>query len=146
MGLFEAMGSSLHKAQVIATLGQLLDQLADRGVLDGHPRRLAEQLVAVAWTQKPALFEGKTGPRPHKLSIAAMSLAVGVRCEARQEHPSLQDAYTFALSLLLHEIAHEAARLPFHDVDRHLLDAAAATLDEPQDALLHGPLIDWHGL
>jgi hypothetical protein len=115
-------------------------------VLDGQPRRLAEHLVAQAWAQKPALFEGKAGPRPHKLAASAIALAVGVRAEARQHNSLQQDVYLLALMQMLDEIAHKAAHLPFHELDLRLLDAAAATVDAPCCSQQDGPLIDWFGL
>ncbi|WP_430390433.1 hypothetical protein [Dyella sp. 20L07] len=146
MGLFEAMGVSLNRAQATATIEQLLDRQVEYGVLDGHPRTLAEHAVSQVWTLKPALFEGKIGPRPHKLAIAAIALAAAARSEAYRGNEILQGSYTLALGFILDEIAGQAGQQPFQDVDLRLFDIAATTLSECPEALQHSPHIDWYGL
>ena len=85
-------------------------------------------------------------PKPHKIAIAAISLAVAVRREAHQRNEAQQSVYTLALGMQLDEVANAAHTYAFHAVDQGLLDAAAATLSGDADDLQHESLLDWDSL
>ncbi|RDI98266.1 hypothetical protein DVT68_14430 [Dyella solisilvae] len=146
MGFFGDIGSGLARAQAAAVIELLLARQVEYGVLEGQPRELAEHLVSQVWAQRPTLFEGKPGPRPHKLAVAAIALAAGIRHEAYRANAALQDAYTLALGHVLEQVASRAADLNLHDIDQRLLDLAAATFFSYPGSLPHEPHLDWFGL
>ncbi|MHA6203921.1 hypothetical protein ACXU4B_05825 [Dyella soli] len=123
------------RAQAAATIERLLEDQVAYGVLDGHPKTLAHDMVARLWAQEPALLEGASGPVPHQMTVAASALAAGTRREARCNNTDLQGAYTLALGLILDEIAHNAHAYGLHHIDHQLLDSAAATFSEQACAL-----------
>jgi hypothetical protein len=147
MGLSEAMNIAWGKAQAAAAIEPLLEQQVEYGLLEGHPKTLANHMVADVWAQKPELFEGKTGPKPHNIAIAAIALAASVRREAHQHNEALQSASLLALGLMLDEIARDAHAYPFHELDQRLLDAAAATFSEQaEEPGCSSAVMDWYGL
>lgn len=146
MDLFEAKSSTGNSTAAVTAIEALLDQQARNGLLQGDPRLLAGRLVTLIWAQKPELFEGRTGPKPHQMAVAAIALAAGTRLEAYRNNEALRSSYTFALGLILDEIAGNAHAYAFHHVDHQLLDAAAATYAEPTDELQLSPLFESFGL
>jgi hypothetical protein len=130
----------------VTAIELLLDQQVTNGLLVGDPKTLAGRLVTQVWAQKPELFEGRLGPKPHQLAVAAIALASGVRLEAYRNNEPLRSSYTFALGLILDGIAANAHAYAFHPVDHQLLDAAAATFSEPLGELQLSPLFESFGL
>lgn len=115
-------------------------------MLDGNPVAMANGLVAQAWAAHPALFEGQTGPKPHKASVAAFALAAGVLLEAHRGNEILQNAYTLALGIVMEELAKNAHVYPFHHVDGGLLARAANVLSKEVEALEQSPILSALGL
>ncbi|WP_266180287.1 hypothetical protein [Dyella humicola] len=146
MDLFEAKGSAGTSAEAVTAIESLLDQQLRIGLLQGDPKTLASQLVTQVWAQKPELFEGRIGPKPHRVAIAAIALAAGTRLEAYRNNEALRSSYTFALGLILDEVASNAHVYALHPVDHQLLDAAAATFAEPAGELQLSPLFESFGL
>ena len=146
MDLFEAKSSAGTSTEAVSAIEALLDHQHRNGLLQGDPRTLASQLVTQVWAQKPELFEGRIGPKPHQVAIAAIALAAGTRREAYGNNEALRSSYAFALGLILDEVASNAHAYPLHQVDHQLLDAAAATFSEPAGDLQLSPLFESFGL
>lgn len=146
MDLFEARFRTGNSAEAADAIESLLDLQARNGLLVGDPRAMAERLVTQVWAQRPALFEGRTGLKPHQIAVAAIALAAGMRLEAYRNDEALRSSYTLALGLILNDIALHAHAYSFHPVDHQLLDAAAATFSEPVDDLQLSPLFESFGL
>lgn len=140
MGLFGAVSSTWSKAQAAATVQGLLEYQAKHGLLDGSPVALANHLVAHVWAQKPDLFEGKTGPKPHKVAVAAIALANGMDLHASNE--ALQISCLIALGEVLKELSYNGHHYPFHHVDHQLLNASVEVFAEKSEELERSPLSD----
>lgn len=146
MDLSEASSRIASSAEAATAIEVLLDQQVRLGLLAGDARSLAKRLVTQVWAQQPALFEGRLGPKPHQIAVAAIALAAGTRLEAYGNNEPLRSSYTFALGLILDEVASNAHAYAFHQVDHQLLDAAAATFLDPADELQLSPLFESFGL
>lgn len=142
VGLFGSISNNWSKAQAAAIIQGFLEHQVKHGLFDGNPVAIANQLVAQVWAVNPALFEGKTGPKPHKVSIAAFALAAGVHLETHRENEVLHSAYALALGLVMDELSKNAHLYPFHYVDHQLLEKATETLSEEMDALEQSPLLN----
>ena len=71
---------SLYKKSDAATAIQnLLEHQAQYGVFEGDPASTANAYVQAAWDEKPDVFNGKFGKRPHKLSVVIYALALAVQ-------------------------------------------------------------------
>lgn len=146
MGLFSAVGNNWNKAQAAAVVQGFLEHLAKQGLLDGSPTAAANRLVAQAWATRPSIFEGKEGPKPHKASVAAFSLAAGLLLERERGNESLCNTFALALGLLMQELGKNEHMYPFHHVDHFLLERAGGALEAEVDALEGSPLMATLGL
>lgn len=98
-----------------AALQNLLVQHACPGAKD-----LAYRWVAEVNAQRPDLFSGHFGQRPHRISIAAVALAQGFL-------PRYEQVEAFAhraMGTLLTEVAANGRLYPFNGMDHRLLEAA----------------------
>ena len=130
MGLFGAVSSTWSKAQAASIIQGLLDQQVTHGIAELSPLAVSNRLVANAWAINPGMFEGKTGPKPHKAAVAAFALAFGILAERREGTEHMQIAYTLALGIVMDELRKHAEAYPFHHVDFKLLEKAAVVLSE----------------
>lgn len=87
-----------------------------------NPETLANQLVSIAWEQKPDIFNGRFGQRPHRISAAAAALSYGlIHFPSDSEE---QPAIAIALANLLSDMSLNANLYPFNSMDVSLLSAA----------------------
>ena len=85
-----------------------------------NAKDLAYRWIAEINAEKPDLFNGRFGQRPHKISVAAVALAQGFYSEI-QEVEALAHA---AMGTLLTEICVNGRLYAFNSIDLTLLDAA----------------------
>jgi hypothetical protein len=76
--MFSAIKSTFKKSEAAVVIQNLLSDHKARGACEGDPAFIATKLISLVWDQKPDLFNGKFGQRPHKLSVAAIALAQGL--------------------------------------------------------------------
>lgn len=100
-----------------------------RGAVEGlpmpflpfEPKKLARKLVTITWATDPALFQGRKGPRPHAISMAAVSLAGGLAYD--YDHPQVtRDCIFLALGNVLLATKGNARRYGFNITDLRLLE------------------------
>lgn len=124
MGLFSTIKSNWGKAHAASIVQGLLEALDKQGLYAGDPAAVANHLVGAVWELDPPLFDGKTGPKPHKASIAAYSLAFGIQIEPRRQS-GLRETLCVALAMVMDEFRRNGAQYPFHHVDNMLIGKAA---------------------
>lgn len=78
MGLFSGIKDNYKKSEAAVVVQKLLEIQANAGMLSLPPAGLATKLVDAVWSERPAVFGGKYGQRPFKMSVAATALANGV--------------------------------------------------------------------
>lgn len=90
--------------------------------LHGCPfaKDVACRWVAEVNAQKPDLFNGRFGQRPHKISVAAVALAQGFIPEYDYAEGYAQEA----MGTLLTEVAVNGRLYPFNGIDHTLLRLA----------------------
>jgi hypothetical protein len=98
--------------------------LTVRNLLELHGCPFAKDIscrwVAEVNAQKPDLFNGRFGQRPHKISVAAVALAQGFTPEYDYAEGYAQGA----IGTLLTEVAVNGWRYPFNGIDHTLLQLA----------------------
>ena len=102
MGLFSGIKSNYKKAEAAVVVQNLLEHQQKFGFFDYSPKDFATKVVNDVWSEKPDIFNGKFGQRPHKISVAALSLAYAV--DLLNNDYSNKSAVTLALSNLLSEV------------------------------------------
>ncbi|RCW85444.1 hypothetical protein [Phyllobacterium bourgognense] len=109
-----------YKMSEAAVVVQNLLQISLRAGL-GNPAadcaQMANNMVAIAWKDRPDLFSGKFGQRPHKISVAAAALAEGVKIKPLP-------GVILALGNLLTEVETNGRLYPLHSVDHVLIEEA----------------------
>lgn len=138
MDTSDANVDDADRLPAISLVTRRLQRLIDQGFLEGTPGTLAAELVGHAWALRPALFEGREGPKPHPHAVAAIALAEAVRLESLRGDTPLQAIYVLALAAQLDGVAHEREALRLHEIDQHLLDAAQTI----RLGRLHGDRLD----
>ena len=78
MALFRGIKSTYKKSEAAVVVQNLLEHQAKAGLFNLDPASIATKLVAAAWKQKPDVFDGLFGQRPHKITVAAFAFANGM--------------------------------------------------------------------
>lgn len=115
------------KTSAAGAIQYLLSKQQSEGLFDGDAHRLAEELVGKAWATDEAMFDGKVAGRPHKVVVAAISLAYGARRMRSQAHPHYPSVLV-ALHTALTGLRASGGTLPLTALDHKLLQESAVIL------------------
>ncbi|WP_267220902.1 hypothetical protein [Dyella silvae] len=127
-----------RKAQAATIIQELLDHQKKHGLLEFPTTSYANHLVAAVWAQTPDVMEGRSGPKPHKIAIAAFVSATGLSIEENTPGPDSESkryALLFVLATILREVEENGHRYPFHHVDHQLLSVAMDCLMEHHEQM-----------
>lgn len=141
--MFKWAQNTLRKSEAAVLVQQAIEGCSILGPPPFNADAYSTQIVAVVWDRQPALFEGKLGKRPHKMTTAAFALAIGL-----QTFPAGSEAQQrvhLALGMVLDELMTNGALYDLGDPDRWLMEQATgaygATAEENrprQEAVLGG--------
>ncbi|MCL5668515.1 MAG: hypothetical protein M1392_00605 [Gammaproteobacteria bacterium] len=121
MGLFSGIKSNYKKSEAAVVVQNLLEHYE---LLDLGPSLMANKLVAAIWEEKPDVFSGKFGQRPHKLTVAAAALANGIHLFEKNDLN--RSVLALSLGTILSEIEVNGGLYPLNSLDRQLLEEAQA--------------------
>ena len=138
MGLFSGFKNTLKKSEAAVIVQNLLQIQVDAGLLERDPAKLANTLVEAAWSSKTDIFNGGFGQRPFKLSVAAISLGMGIQHFANDE--DTRNALIISLGNILSELEVNGRLYPLNGIDEQLLSAAMAIFAEATEEMLDSPL------
>jgi hypothetical protein len=124
MGLFSGIKSTYKKSEAAVVVQNLLEHQANNGFFDLDPALWANKLVAAVWDQKPDVFDGKFGQRPHKLTVAASALAIGVYSFEKNDFN--RQAMVLSLGNIFSELEVNDGLYPLNSLDHQLIEAAAS--------------------
>lgn len=128
MGLFNRAKAALKMSHAAVVVQNLLEHQAKCGLFDLNPAACANELVSAVWQGKPDVFSGRYGQWPHKISTAAIALAVGVK-RMKDGNPN-RNAVLLALGTVLAEVERNGNLYPFTRLDEQLLESAVAVFTE----------------
>lgn len=131
MGLFSGFKDAYRKTEAALVIQNLLEHQSRIGFFDGDPAHLSQHLISSTWNQKPDMFGGKFGQRPHKLSVAAISLAIGVASFGK--HDRNRAVLLLSLGNILSELEVNGRLYPLNGVDFTLIDGAALVFSDPAE-------------
>lgn len=139
--MFGQAKNMFKMSEASVVVQQVLQAHIAFGVPPFDPAEVARRLVAQVWHQKPDMFAGKFGKRPHKVSVAAIALAQGLR--EFGEGSEAQEIVRLALGAVMIDVATNGRLYDFSGVDGALLELAqkayleASETNQPaQDAVL----------
>ncbi|MCD5979201.1 hypothetical protein K3169_10010 [Pseudomonas phytophila] len=127
MGLFTGIKSTFKKTEAAVVVRNLLELQVRVGFFHSDPAKVANSLVAAVWDQKPDMFDGSFGQRPHKLSVAAVALAGGIE-NMEEENPD-RAGLAISLANLLSEIEVNGRFYPLNGIDEELLGIAVVVFN-----------------
>ena len=128
MGIFAGIKHRYKKIEAAVVVQSLLDIQAKISYFGHDPANSASVLIQSVWDEKPDIFSGKFGQRPHKLAVAAIALSRGLSL-ARQDDPHRM-ALLASLGKVLAEAHTNAGFYPFNNLDSTLLEAAGEVFIE----------------
>ncbi|MEZ5919095.1 MAG: hypothetical protein R3D66_04030 [Alphaproteobacteria bacterium] len=124
-GWFTKLISLYKKSDAATSVQNLLEHQAKYGVFEGDPASTATEYVQAAWDDKPHVFDGRFGKRPHKLSIVVYALALAV-CELHNRSDDQLAPVLIALTNAMSEVEANGAYYPLTSVDRTIMEEALA--------------------
>lgn len=118
--MFKAFGRMAMVGTATALVESLLQRLISTGLFDINPAAIAHFVVKTTYEQDPSLFDGKRGPKPHKISFAALSLSQGMR--TFEKHSDEYSACHAALGNLLLAMEVGGGEYPLTSKDHRFLE------------------------
>lgn len=128
MGIFSGIRNIYKKSEATVVVQKLLEDQARVGWFELDPAKVASALVQNAWDQKPDIFNGKFGQRPHKIAVAAIALAIPL--DAMGDNDQNHRAILIALGNVLLEVERNGRLYPLNSLDEQLLEWAVAVYAE----------------
>ena len=125
MGLFGGIKSNYKKSEAAVVVQNLLERYE---LFDLNPASMANKLVAALWEEKPDIFNGKFGQRPHKLTVAAAALANGIHLFEKSDLN--RSVLALSLGAILSDLEINGRLYPLNSIDHQLLEAAASIFAE----------------
>ncbi|MDZ5814537.1 hypothetical protein U4I65_05785 [Stenotrophomonas maltophilia] len=122
MGLFSGIKDSIKKSEAAVCVQNLLEQQQKIGYFNGNPASYANSIVQAAWDERPDIFSGKFGQRPHKIAVTAVALSRALSLSS--EGDPNRFALLACLGTAVAEAHTNAGFYPFSNLDMTLLEAA----------------------
>jgi hypothetical protein len=138
MGFINSVRTRYRMSQAAVAVQNLLEPHAKIGMLERDPALLANRLVADIWAENPDVFEGKFGQRPHKIAVAAIALANGVRIFS--DDLALRNTFVIALGEIIKELNANAGLHLFNSLDHDLLNRAIDEFSAEATRLENSPI------
>jgi len=128
MGLFSGIKDNIKKSEAAVCVQNLLEQQQKIGYFSGNPANNANSIVQAAWDERPHVFNGKFGQRPHKISVAAIVLSRALSLSS--EGDPNRFALLACLGTAVAEAHTNASFYPFNNLDMTLIEAAGEVFFE----------------
>lgn len=125
MGLFGSIKSTWKQYEAVFVVRKLLEDQAKQGYFTSNPSETAKFLINKIWDERPDIFNGKFGQRPHEMSVAAIALSYAI-----DNLSPNNDDYTpliIVLGELIQEWKVNGEFYPLNSLDNKLLKSALQT-------------------
>ncbi|HGM4734135.1 TPA: hypothetical protein ACKPYB_000652 [Stenotrophomonas maltophilia] len=128
MGFFSGIKDNFKKSEAAVCVQNLLEQQQRIGYFAGDPARIANALIQSAWDERPDVFGGKFGQRPHKIAVTAIALSKALSLSSESDPNRF--ALLACLGAALSEAHTNAGFYPFNNLDMTLIEAAGEVFIE----------------
>lgn len=136
MGLFKGVKNTWKKSEAAALIQKLLEIQKEQGMFTLDPAAAANMMVAKEWDKAPDFFDGRRGPRPHKVTVAACAMMpVIVGAVERDALTPNTMALVVCISQILTEIGTHPEQFELNAKDEHVLGAYMEKFEEIQPKL-----------
>jgi hypothetical protein len=136
--LFSFVRNTLEKSKAAVVVQNLLEHQYNLGVFRHDPAKVANMLVGRVWDEKPDVFNGAFGQRPHKISVAAAALASGAAALRNDDESKL--AFVMALGNIINELSVNCDLCPLNGIDTKMLEFSIKAYFERAEELGIGDL------
>jgi hypothetical protein len=119
-GFLRGIASLYRQTEVVTLINHLLRPHFDVGFFTGDPGEFSRLSFQKAWHEADRIFDGHLGPRPHKLSITAYTLALA-SAELAHRNDDNAHAVLFVLGAMLSAIKDNKDQHNFVDADFELI-------------------------
>lgn len=126
--MFSFLKDTFKKSEAAALAAKLLDFQKKNGLWNLNSNKFANEIVHMLWEQKPEVFQGKTGVRPHKMASTAMALCNGFIILEGDSRNKL--AVLAALANVLTESSENRSKYGFSHLDEELFERASFLLNK----------------
>ena len=127
MGIFSGIKNNLKKSEAAVVVQNLLEIQQRKGFAVSSPQILASTIIGGAWDEKPYFFDGSKYRRPHKITIAAISLAR--YCE-RYPTDTDHEAALSSLATALDELQKNPDKYELQDIDYKFIELATKIFEK----------------
>lgn len=133
--MFGAIKEMFQLSSAAIVVQNLLERQRSTGLFDVDPKALSHRLVAQVVSQDRDMFNGKKGPKPHRISVAALALAQGMRNLDR--HSDDYAACFLSTGMILLDMEENGGNYPLTNKDAAFLELARREYMkyEPMDGL-----------
>lgn len=121
--MFKGIKDNWKKAEAAAVIEAALTDMRQAGTYDRDPAKGANAIVQKAWETQPEIFDGRSGVRPHKLTVAIVSMSMMV--ENMNPESDYFTPFMVSLGVMLQGAAANATQLGFTRTDEHLIEQVA---------------------
>lgn len=120
--MFGSLRTAMRLSLASVVVQNLLEEWHRTGLYDFDPKALSSKLVARAYAQDEAQFNGKKGPKPHRIAVAAVALAQGMRDydQSSDEH----SACYLSIGSIMLDMERNGQNYPLTGKDRQFLSLA----------------------
>jgi hypothetical protein len=132
--MFGAIRETYQLSSAAAFAQGVLENLTATGLFSVDPKALAHRVVAMTFARDKDVFNGKKGPKPHKMSMAALAFAQGMRHYDR--HSDEYMASYLALGAILMEFEVRGGNYSLNGKDAAFIEIGAREYAGHED-------IDW---
>lgn len=120
--MFARIYSNYRLSLAAVTVQNLLKMHGQGHIIGRDAATISNKLVAAVYARNPGLFDGRSGKRPHRFSVAAVALAHG--SEAMSDDRDAQLCYHLSLGTVLLEITGNPQKYALSSNDHEMLGAA----------------------
>ena len=138
MGLFSGIKSTFKKSEAAVVVQNLLEIQVNSGLFNLDPPKAANKFIELVWEEKPDLFNGKFGQRPHKIAVAAAALAHATQLFDRDDVNC--NAIVISLGNVLSEIDVNGRLYPLNSLDEQLIEEAMFIFSKIAQEFENSPL------
>ena len=130
-----AIISLFKKSDAANAVQKLLEHQVSAGLFSDDPIAAARKYIDDAWQDKPQVFNGYSGHRPHKLSVVAYALALATK-KMQYSHDKNFEGTMNALDMALLEVHMNGHRYPLTSADNIPISEAEEMLSEAQSSFI----------
>jgi hypothetical protein len=116
------------KSRAAVIVQNLVEMVPGAFMIPGGPAKFANSLVEDVWSADPCMFDGRKGPKPHHISIAAIALVRGM--SVYSDSVVLHSTCKGALGYLLMDMEKIGFNYSLNGTDHLLLNGARERYNE----------------